>query len=128
MTATLSQLVTPSLFARDLAATIVFYTALGFRVTGSQPDTAPTWVRLVRDGVTLHFTSVPLTGMASVSALSGVLYFHPDDVRALAAEWRGKVAFAWGPGDTSQGWHEFGIADPNGYHLGFAEPLDTEGT
>ena len=125
MTATLSQLVTPSLFARDLAGTIKFYEGLGFRVTGRMPEAAPTWVRLVRDGVTLHFSSVPLTGQAATSGLSGVLYFHPDDVRALATEWQGKVAFAWGPGDTSQGWHEFAITDPNGYTLGFAEPIES---
>ncbi len=124
MTATLSQLVTPSLFARDLGQTIAFYERLGFRVTGRQPDAAPTWVRLVRDGVTLHFSSQPLAGMSNAASLSGVLYFHPDDVRALAAEWQGKVPFVWGPGDTSQGWYEFAIADPNGYHLGFAEPIE----
>jgi catechol 2,3-dioxygenase-like lactoylglutathione lyase family enzyme len=125
MTATLSQLVTPSLFARDLGQTIAFYEKLGFRVTGRTPESAPTWVRVVRDGVTLHFSSVPLAGMAAQAQLSGVLYFHPDDVRALAAEWQGVVPFAWGPGDTSQGWHEFAITDPNGYTLGFAEPIET---
>ena len=120
MTALLSKLVTPSLLVRDLKATAAFYQSLGFRVTGERPG----WMRLVRDGVTLHFYAAPPVGTLDKPALSGTLYFHPDDVAALAAEWQGKVAFAWGPEKMDYGWFEFAIKDPDGYYLAFAEPVE----
>jgi hypothetical protein len=54
------------------------------------------------------------------------LYFHPESVEALAAEWQGKVPFAWGPEVMDYGMREFGIRDPNGYYLAFTEPALAE--
>jgi catechol 2,3-dioxygenase-like lactoylglutathione lyase family enzyme len=116
--------VVPSLLARDLPKTVEFYrTVLGFRLTGEQagPD-GPTWVELSRDGVALMFYADPPHGTPTEPIMSGTLYFHPDDVVALADEWRGKVAFEWGPEVMDYGMREFGIRDPNGYWLAFSEP------
>jgi catechol 2,3-dioxygenase-like lactoylglutathione lyase family enzyme len=125
MIAKLSHYVTPSLLVRDIGATVRFYEALGFRCTGAEPPGHPTWVRLVRDRITLHFYSDPPQGSLAAPALSGTLYFHPDDVAALATEWQGSVAFAWGPQIMPYGWHEFAIRDPDGYTLAFAEPAQS---
>jgi hypothetical protein len=50
------------------------------------------------------------------------LYFYPESVEALAAEWQGRVPFVWGPEVMDYGMREFGIRDPNGYYLAFTEP------
>lgn len=55
--------------------------------------------------------------------MSGTLHVFVDDVAALAAEFRAaKVAFAWEPEEMPYGLFEFGIRDPNGYYLAFAQP------
>jgi hypothetical protein len=36
-------------------------------------------------------------------------------------EWQGKIDFLWGPELMPYGLYEFGIRDPDGYHLSFAE-------
>jgi catechol 2,3-dioxygenase-like lactoylglutathione lyase family enzyme len=114
--------VIPSLKARDLLETIAFYERLGFRMSGAHPSAAaPTWCELSRDGARLHFHTLRLEGQPHEPVCSGTLYFRPDDVRALAEEWRGLVAFAWGPEVMPYGWREFAIRDPNGYTLAFSE-------
>jgi hypothetical protein len=53
---------------------------------------------------------------------SGTFYVFPDNVTALAEEFRGKVDFAWGPEVMDYGMREFAVQDPNGYFIAFAEP------
>jgi hypothetical protein len=45
----------------------------------------------------------------------------PESVDALAREWAGHVTFQWGPEQMPYGLYEFGIVDPDGYDLAFAE-------
>jgi hypothetical protein len=47
---------------------------------------------------------------------------YPSSVAALADELRDKIDFAWGPEVMDYGMLEFGVQDPNGYFLAFAEP------
>ncbi len=111
----------PALLAGDLARTADFYTSLGF--TTEYPDGPnPPHHRLAvhRDGVTLFFTDRP-TATGQTPALSGTLYIFPDSVDALAAKWRDTIPFLWGPELMPYGLYEFGITDPDGYHLAFAE-------
>ena len=42
------------------------------------------------------------------------------------AAWRDAVDFAWGPEQMPYGQYEFGIEDPNGYFLAFAEAAKHE--
>ncbi len=120
--ARLGAAVIPSLRARDLPETIAFYCRLGFRVQAAQPSREdPQWCELVRDAARLHFHVMSLSGQAAEPALTGTLYFPVGDVRALAEEWRGKVALAWGPEVMVYGWREFAFRDANGYTLGFFE-------
>ncbi len=119
----LSSRIVPSLLVRDMSATIAFYTRLGFRLTGCHPDAArPAWAEVRRDDVTLQFHTEAPVGTPASPALSGTIYFFPQSVEALAEEWRGTVEFAWGPEVMDYGLREFGIRDPDGYHLAFAEP------
>lgn len=114
----------PSLLVRDMATTLAFYQMLGFKVAGFMPAAEnPQWVEVRRDGVVLQFYVEPPDGMPHEPALSGTLYFFTDDVYALAAVWSDQVAFAWGPEEMPYGWLEFGLQDPNGYYLAFAQPL-----
>lgn len=113
--------VVPALLSTDLARTAAFYTNLGF--TPEWPDgTARPSHRLgfERDGIYLFFFDEPI-GTASTPALSGTIYVFPESVDALVEEWCGKVPFLWGPELMPYGLYEFGIVDPDGYTLAFAE-------
>jgi hypothetical protein len=69
----------------------------GVRTDAVLPDAAdPKWAEVKRDGVTLRFHSEPPHGTPTPPVCSGTFYIFPDDVEALAAEWRGRVEFAWG--------------------------------
>jgi len=130
--ARLGQAVIPCLRVRDMAETMSFYERLGFSVTGRhEEDGQIVWCELMRDEARLHCHCLDHPDMPSTPILSGVLYFRPDDVRALAAEWQDKVDFYWGPEVMRYGWREFAFRDPNGYVIAFSEnttdpPDDTD--
>ena len=120
--------IVPSLLVDDMRRTIEFYVEkLGFTQTGYYPiESDPEWTELRRDDVAIHFyTDAPHATRYSPGC-SGTLYFYPDDVAALAEEWRNKVPFVWGPEVMDYGMREFGIRDPNGYYLAFSEPATAE--
>jgi hypothetical protein len=104
--------------------TLIFYRQLGFRLTGSHPDEAnPTWAEVQRDSVTLQFHVDPPPGTPPTPVCSGTFYMFPANVMDLAEEFRSQVKLAWGPEVMDYGMREFGIQDPNGYYLAFAEPV-----
>jgi hypothetical protein len=114
--------VVPSLLSTDLRRTAAFYEKLGFRVEAVDNGDDPSGrLGLERDGIYLFFYSEPLPNTPAAPALSGTIYVFPESVDALAQEWRHKVAFRWGPELMPYGLYEFGTADPDGYHLSFAE-------
>jgi catechol 2,3-dioxygenase-like lactoylglutathione lyase family enzyme len=120
--ARLGPAVIPSLRARDLGETVVFYERLGFELRATHPQgEGARWCELSRDAARLHFHIMDLDGQLQTPALSGTLYFRTEDVRALAAQWGEKVTLAWGPEVMPYGWREFAIRDPNGYTLAFFE-------
>ena len=128
MAVNLGKRVVPSLLVADMRRTIDFYVEkLGFTQTGYYPiESDPEWTELRRDGVAIHFyTDAPHATRFSPGC-SGTLYFYPESVEALAAEWQGKVPFVWGPEVMDYGMREFGIRDPNGYYLAFTEPAHEE--
>lgn len=114
--------VVPALLVRDLEEALAFWERLGFETTGRFPDASPTWAEVTRDGVVFQFHTRPPHGTPPEPICSGTFYVHPDDVRALADEWREHVPFAWGPGVMDYGMREFAIQDPSGYYFAFAEP------
>lgn len=114
----------PALLVRDMSETLSFYQGLGFRVTGERSDGSSTWAEVRRDSVVLQFHTEPPCGTPPTPMCSGTFYFFPDSVAALAEEFRGNVNFAWGPEVMAYGMREFGIRDPNGYYLAFAESAE----
>lgn len=107
-----------------MGETLDFYRRLGFRLTDCHPDQAnPTWTEVQRGSVVLQFHTDPPPGTPSNPICSGTFYLFPDSVTALAEEFRGKVEFAWGPEVMHYGMREFAVQDPNGYYLGFTEPV-----
>lgn len=118
----LSGRVVPSLLVRDLDRTLAFYGRLGFRQSGAWGEPEPVWAEVQRDDVAIQLYSEPPVDTPAEPVMSGTLYFHPDDVSALAAEWEGLVEFAWGPEVMEYGMREFAVRDPDGYLLAFTEP------
>jgi catechol 2,3-dioxygenase-like lactoylglutathione lyase family enzyme len=126
--AKVTPMIIPSLFAPDLPTSIAFYTdVLGFQKTGAYPpDSGPVWVEMTLPGgdvpTRLWLFSGPMKGRPS-PAMSGTIYVLVDDVDALAKRLAGKADFLWGPQDMDYGLREFGVEDPNGYILAFAQEL-----
>ena len=127
MAVNLGNRVVPSLLVSDMRRTIEFYERLGFTQTGYYPiESDAEWTELRRDEVALHFYTGAPHSTRQAPSCSGTIYFHPESVEALAAEWKGKVEFVWGPEVTDYGMREFGIRDPNGYYLAFTEPAPAD--
>ena len=128
MAVNLGRRVVPSLLVSDMRRTLEFYVEkLGFTQTGFYPiESDPEWTELRRDDVAIHFYVDAPHSTRFTPSCSGVFYFHPESVEALAAEWQGKVPFVWGPEVMDYGMREFGIRDPNGYYLAFTEPALAE--
>lgn len=116
--------VLPCLQVDDMRRTLDFYVdVLGFSQTGYYPiESEPIRTEVRRDDVALIFYTESIHGLGDRPVQSGLLYIFPESVDRLAAEFRGKVPFLWGPEETEFGVREFAIRDPNGYVLAFAEP------
>ena len=116
--------VIPRLPVADLGRTVRFYTGvLGFRVSLMWPETAPTFVVLDRDAVSLgFFTSDALRGPVTIGTAD--LYLGADDVLGLHAAIKDVATVEWGPEVFFYGRREFAVRDPDGYLLIFTEPTD----
>lgn len=113
----------PALLVKDMAKTLTFYQELGFQIAGCHPNRdAPSWAEVCRDAVCIQFHTVPPCGTPPEPICSGTFYCYAENVCALAAEFQGKVAFAWGPEVMDYGMYEFGVQDPNGYYVAFTQP------
>jgi catechol 2,3-dioxygenase-like lactoylglutathione lyase family enzyme len=122
-TGKLSQKLVPALLVKDMSETLAFYRKLGFGLAGCQPDEQHAcWAEVVRDGVALQFHTEPVCGTPQEPVCSGTFYFYPESIDALIEELGGSVEFTWGPEVMEYGMREFGVKDPNGYYLAFAEP------
>jgi catechol 2,3-dioxygenase-like lactoylglutathione lyase family enzyme len=116
--------VLPALLVTDMRRSLDFYVhKLGFVQTGYYPiESDPIRTEVRRDGVAIILLADAQHVAGEQPAFTGGLYIFPESVDRLAEELRGKVPFEWGPEETEFGVREFGIRDPNGYLLIFAEP------
>lgn len=102
----------------DMAASVRFYTALGFDVVYGGPDSPFTSLRIGTNFVNLQHTGErPGTGW-------GRVVFHvpsPDEMHAIAAA--AGYSAETEPADAPWGERYFHIHDPDGHELSFARPL-----
>ena len=128
--------VTPNLVVSNVERSMAFYRdVLGFTVTATVPDAAPfafAWMQ--RDGV-----SVFLNSHASVEELAGLsarpiggtatlfIIVEADDVKTgidgLFASVAPRATVMMGLKDQFYGMREFGIEDPDGYVIFFAQRI-----
>ena len=128
--------VTPNLVVSNVERSIAFYRdVLGFSVTATVPDRAPfafAWMQ--RDGVSVFLNSRdsieehpnlstrPIGGTATL-----FITVEADDVKggidALFASVSVRALVMMQPKDQFYGMREFGIEDPDGYVIFFAQRI-----
>ena len=120
----MAERVTAILKARDVAATIAWYTRIGFELRERHPETeTPTWCELARDGVVLQFLAGD-TPWPGPPTFTGTIYLYPASVSQVYEEIGEDVTPAWGPEVREWGSRELGLQDPDGYFLTFTEPAE----
>jgi catechol 2,3-dioxygenase-like lactoylglutathione lyase family enzyme len=120
----------PVLRVADLRRSIDWYVeVLGFRPHGRSPDDGDGEHGFIQAGEAelLLSTGSHLGGPPS---FTGTLYFRVVGVDALYDKVRGRAEVVWPLEQQEYGTREFGIRDPDGYVLAFAEesaPSDDPG-
>jgi predicted enzyme related to lactoylglutathione lyase len=110
----------PSFPVTDLAASLAYYSLLGFTTSKYMGESAAGGYGFARrDAVELHLGTVP----AGRTTSPATAYLHVDDADALAAEWRGAGVDVGSPEDTPWGKREGVIIDPDGNIIRFGSPL-----
>lgn len=120
----------PVLMARDVAASLRFYTRLGFTTSFRDDPAAPRYAAIRRGRVELHLQWADPGQWAHQGDRPSYRFLAPD-VDALHAEFLadgglvpGVGSGAWTmPADTPWGTREFHIRDPAGNVLQFYCPL-----
>ena len=108
--------VIPTLKARDLKATIEFYThILAFTVQRQGLD----WVELNGGGAVLSFYQH--NSLEAEPGMTGMLYFYPRDIRALWAYLKHHAKVERELHAQDSGLLEFRVRDCNNYVLAFGQ-------
>jgi catechol 2,3-dioxygenase-like lactoylglutathione lyase family enzyme len=111
----------PALKVVDLQRSIDWYTeVMGFDADGRSAGDGDGEICFIRAGDTelLLTTGSQLGGPP---AFTGTLYFRVVGVDALFARVSGRPEIVWPLEDQEYGTREFGLRDPDGYVLAFAE-------
>jgi len=116
------------LLAYDMQETMSFYTdILGFHVTNTMDDPVQ-WCALEKDGAEMMFMWAgpphehePGEEHDHTLGIPGVIYFRPDDVKALHESIVGRWPMCEELSVRAHGMLEFAVLDPNGYRLRFGE-------
>ncbi len=108
--------IAPVLPVADVASTAAYFRdKLGFSVRPVMPDSEAYWVILERDGVEIHL--VPKDWPAGALVLVDSVDLMVEELKVRGAR------FESGPTDQQYGMRDFAISDPNGFHIGFWQPL-----
>lgn len=127
--------VTPNLIVADLDRSLRFYRdILGFATIATVPDDAPyvfAWVQRgnvsvflnAREGVAEDLPALAARPIGGTNTLFVVIEAESaqEGVDALHAELRGKVAVVMPLKTQFYGMREFGVEDPDGYVILFAQ-------
>lgn len=119
----------PNLIVDSVNASVDFYTKhLGFRLAASVPETGEYgWAMVERDGVTVMFQTLKSLqeDMPSLKfdkkGSIGTFFIKMKGIEELYEQLKSEVEITLGWRVTFYGMKEFGIKDPDGYHLVFAE-------
>jgi hypothetical protein len=108
--------IAPVLPVADVSSTAAYFRdKLGFSVRSVMPESGDHWVVLERDGVEIHL--VPKDWPAGALVLV-------DSVDLLVGELKERGAqFESGPTDQQYGMRDFAVSEPNGFQIGFWQPL-----
>ena len=114
----------PMLNVQDVAKTVLWYQRLGFQVvaTNEQPGCEMDWAFLVFDGVELMLNAGGHSHHGHRRDV--VIWLYTDNIDALHTQLKERVHITDKPADASYGVREFGIEDPNGFELMFAQRLE----
>ncbi|HKW14665.1 MAG TPA: glyoxalase superfamily protein [Candidatus Krumholzibacteria bacterium] len=114
-------LVMPVLRVTDIDRSLAFYRdLLGFELAWrAANDGGGENCMLGRDTVVLLLSTGDHLG--KVPAFTGSFYFNMDGVADLYATLKDKVEMVWPLEEMDYGTLEFGVRDPDGYLLAFAE-------
>jgi catechol 2,3-dioxygenase-like lactoylglutathione lyase family enzyme len=121
----------PVLMAKDVAASVQFYSALGFGLAFVDRPVDPKYAGVVRDGVELHIQWAD-PGRWAYPTDRPAYRFVVSDVDAIYREFAGNGGIDPGtsggspwaaPADTPWGTREFHLRDPGQNCLQFYQPL-----
>ena len=114
----------PMLNVPSVASTVAWYQQLGFDVvkTNQDPGEEINWAFLRLGGVELMINAGGR--VHDLHRRDVVIWLYTDDVDALYAQLQERVEIKEKPNDASYGVREFGIEDPNGFELMFAQPIE----
>lgn len=118
------QRVVPVLKVSDLRRSIAFYTGvLGFSVAWQAANDGGGENAMLVAGTTDVLLS---TGahLGDMPRFTGTLYFNMTGVREFFEQVRAQVEIVWPLERMDYGQLEFGLRDPDGYVLAFAEACD----
>jgi uncharacterized glyoxalase superfamily protein PhnB len=119
----------PNVISDSVNASVDFYTKfLGFSLVASVPETgAYNWAMVQRDGVTMMFQSLqslkedmPSLKLDKKGSI-GTFFIKMKGIEELYESLKDKVEIALEWRVTFYGMKEFGVKDPDGYYLVFAE-------
>jgi uncharacterized glyoxalase superfamily protein PhnB len=119
--------IVPVLKVVDLDKALAFYTeVLGFAVAWSAPQDGGGDNAMLQGGsVSVLLSTAEQLG--SQPQFSGTLYFNMLGVDEFFDRVKDRVKLIWPLDVTEFGQREFGIRDPDGYTLAFAEPIQQQG-
>jgi uncharacterized glyoxalase superfamily protein PhnB len=126
--------VTPNLVVSDVQRSLAFYRdVLGFAVTATVPDASPfAFAMMQRDDVTVFLNSLesvkeyPSLATRQIGGTNTLfIVLEADDIKggidALFASISPRAKLFMGLKDQFYGMREFGIEDPDGYVIFFAQ-------
>ena len=115
--------VVPALHVGEMERAVRFYTQqLGFSVAWRSPGDGGGENCMLEAGAVAVLLSTSLH-LGTPSQFTGTIYFDVEDVEGLWGTVAPTADVVWSIADMEHGTREFGIRDPDGYVLAFAEQL-----